>query len=87
MDAARLRLRPILMTAFSFILGCVPLALASGAGALSRRVMGYAVIGGMTGSYGYRHFPDSGLFLCGRKWSHKDEGTAPVKDKQEQDHE
>lgn len=48
MEAARLRLRPILMTAFSFILGCVPLASASGAGALSRRVMGYAVIGGMT---------------------------------------
>jgi len=48
MEAARLRLRPILMTALSFILGCVPLAVASGAGALSRRVMGFAVIGGMT---------------------------------------
>lgn len=48
LDAARLRLRPILMTAFSFILGCVPLAVAAGAGALSRRVMGYTVIGGMT---------------------------------------
>ncbi|MGZ8244533.1 efflux RND transporter permease subunit, partial [Methylomagnum sp.] len=48
MEAARLRLRPILMTALSFILGCVPLAIASGAGALSRRVMGYTVIGGMT---------------------------------------
>jgi HAE1 family hydrophobic/amphiphilic exporter-1 len=47
MEAARLRLRPILMTAFAFILGCVPLAVASGAGALSRQVMGYAVIGGM----------------------------------------
>ena len=48
MEAARLRLRPIMMTALSFILGCVPLAIASGAGALSRQVMGYAVIGGMT---------------------------------------
>ncbi|MEI6196659.1 MAG: efflux RND transporter permease subunit, partial [Verrucomicrobiota bacterium] len=38
--AARLRLRPILMTSFAFILGCVPLAKASGAGALSRQVMG-----------------------------------------------
>lgn len=47
MEAARLRLRPILMTAFAFILGCVPLAISSGAGALSRQVMGYAVIGGM----------------------------------------
>jgi HAE1 family hydrophobic/amphiphilic exporter-1 len=48
LEAARLRLRPILMTAFAFILGCIPLATASGAGALSRQVMGYAVIGGMT---------------------------------------
>ena len=45
--AARLRLRPILMTAFAFILGCVPLWRAAGAGAISRRVLGTAVIGGM----------------------------------------
>jgi HAE1 family hydrophobic/amphiphilic exporter-1 len=45
--AAQLRLRPILMTAFAFILGCVPLWTASGAGAVSRRVLGTAVIGGM----------------------------------------
>jgi hydrophobic/amphiphilic exporter-1 (mainly G- bacteria), HAE1 family len=44
---AKLRLRPILMTAFAFILGCVPLWLASGAGAVARRVLGTAVIGGM----------------------------------------
>jgi hydrophobic/amphiphilic exporter-1 (mainly G- bacteria), HAE1 family len=44
---ARLRLRPILMTAFAFILGCVPLWTADGAGAVSRRVLGTAVIGGM----------------------------------------
>jgi HAE1 family hydrophobic/amphiphilic exporter-1 len=36
------------MTSFAFILGCVPLAKASGAGALSRQVMGFVVIGGMT---------------------------------------
>lgn len=48
LDAARLRLRPILMTALSFIFGCIPLAIASGAGGLSRQVMGYTVIGGMT---------------------------------------
>jgi hydrophobic/amphiphilic exporter-1 (mainly G- bacteria), HAE1 family len=47
LEGARLRLRPILMTSFAFILGCVPLATASGAGALSRQVMGFAVIGGM----------------------------------------
>jgi HAE1 family hydrophobic/amphiphilic exporter-1 len=45
--AAKLRLRPILMTAFAFILGCVPLWAATGAGAVSRRVLGSAVIGGM----------------------------------------
>src|SRR5262249_8978920 len=47
LSAARLRLRPILMTAFAFILGCVPLWLATGAGAISRLVLGSAVIGGM----------------------------------------
>jgi HAE1 family hydrophobic/amphiphilic exporter-1 len=44
---AKLRLRPILMTAFAFILGCVPLWSAAGAGAIARRVLGTAVIGGM----------------------------------------
>ena len=47
LEGAKLRLRPILMTSFAFILGCVPLAKASGAGALSRQVMGFVVIGGM----------------------------------------
>jgi hydrophobic/amphiphilic exporter-1 (mainly G- bacteria), HAE1 family len=45
--AARLRLRPILMTAFAFILGMLPLWAATGAGAVSRRVLGTVVIGGM----------------------------------------
>lgn len=47
LEGARLRLRPILMTSLAFILGCMPLATASGAGAMSRQVMGFAVIGGM----------------------------------------
>jgi HAE1 family hydrophobic/amphiphilic exporter-1 len=47
LTGARLRLRPILMTAFAFILGCVPLWTASGAGAISRQVLGSVVIGGM----------------------------------------
>ena len=46
--ACRLRLRPILMTAFSFILGIFPLVIASGAGAEARKVMGMALLGGMT---------------------------------------
>ncbi|HXM30190.1 MAG TPA: efflux RND transporter permease subunit [Chthoniobacterales bacterium] len=45
---AKLRLRPILMTSFAFILGCVPLLLATGSGAASRAVMGTAVVFGMT---------------------------------------
>ena len=50
MDAAKLRLRPILMTAFAFILGVAPLALAAGAGAASRRSLGTTVLGGMLAS-------------------------------------
>jgi HAE1 family hydrophobic/amphiphilic exporter-1 len=47
LEGARIRLRPILMTAFAFIFGTVPLAIASGAGAVARRTLGTAVIGGM----------------------------------------
>ena len=47
LEGARLRLRPILMTSFAFILGCVPLLLALGAGAVSRRILGTTVVGGM----------------------------------------
>ncbi len=46
-EAAKLRFRPILMTAFTFILGVVPLLLSSGAGAASRFYLGIAVIAGM----------------------------------------
>ncbi|MFY9925377.1 MAG: multidrug efflux RND transporter permease subunit [Opitutaceae bacterium] len=47
LQGAKIRLRPILMTSFAFIFGCVPLWLASGSGAVARKVMGTAVIGGM----------------------------------------
>ena len=46
--AARMRLRPILMTSFAFILGCVPLLLAEGAGALARNAIGVVVVVGMS---------------------------------------
>lgn len=49
-EAARLRLRPIVMTSLAFILGCVPMATASGAGANSLRAIGTGVIGGMLAS-------------------------------------
>jgi HAE1 family hydrophobic/amphiphilic exporter-1 len=57
MQGARLRLRPILMTSFAFILGCVPLWIASGAGAVARQIMGTTVIGGMVAASGI------GIFL------------------------
>jgi multidrug efflux pump len=49
LEACRIRLRPILMTSFAFIMGVVPLMIASGAGAEMRRVMGVAVFSGMLG--------------------------------------
>ncbi|GAA5129181.1 multidrug efflux RND transporter permease subunit [Luteolibacter yonseiensis] len=48
LEGAKLRLRPILMTSFAFILGCVPLMLAKGSGAASRATMGTGVVYGMT---------------------------------------
>jgi HAE1 family hydrophobic/amphiphilic exporter-1 len=56
LTGARLRLRPILMTSFAFILGCLPLAMASGAGAFAREVMGTGVIGGMLAATGIAIF-------------------------------
>jgi HAE1 family hydrophobic/amphiphilic exporter-1 len=46
-EGARPRLRPILMTSFAFIFGCLPLWFASGSGAVARRLLGSTVIGGM----------------------------------------
>jgi HAE1 family hydrophobic/amphiphilic exporter-1 len=47
LEGARLRLRPILMTSFAFILGCVPLWVATGSGAAGRRTLGTVVVAGM----------------------------------------
>ncbi|MFL6516092.1 MAG: efflux RND transporter permease subunit, partial [Chthoniobacterales bacterium] len=47
LEGARIRLRPILMTSFAFIFGCLPLWFASGSGAVARRILGTTVIGGM----------------------------------------
>jgi multidrug efflux pump len=63
LDAARLRLRPILMTSFAFVLGCLPLWIASGAGAAGRRVLGTAVIAGMLAATGIAIFLVPALFV------------------------
>jgi HAE1 family hydrophobic/amphiphilic exporter-1 len=52
LTGARLRLRPILMTSFAFIFGSLPLWFASGAGAVSRRILGTVVVGGMMAATG-----------------------------------
>lgn len=56
LEGARLRLRPILMTSFAFIFGCIPLWVASGSGAVARRVLGSTVIGGMIAASGIAIF-------------------------------
>ena len=77
LEAARLRLRPILMTALAFILGCVPLAIASGAGALSRRIMGYAVIGGMAAATAIAIFIIPVLFYTVETWLNPKPAATP----------
>ena len=67
LEGAKLRLRPILMTSFAFLLGCVPLWRASGAGAVSRQVMGTAVIGGMSAASGIAIFIIPALFYIVEK--------------------
>ncbi len=69
LEGARLRLRPILMTSFAFIFGCVPLWLASGAGSVARQIMGTAVIGGMLAASGIGIFLIPAIFYLVEKWS------------------
>jgi HAE1 family hydrophobic/amphiphilic exporter-1 len=63
LEGARLRLRPILMTSFAFILGCVPLWIAQGAGAAGRRILGTTVISGMLAATGIAIFLIPVLFV------------------------
>src|SRR5580692_1296878 len=69
LEGAKLSLRPILMTSFAFILGCVPLWTASGAGSVARQIMGTAVIGGMLAASAIGIFFIPGIFYMVEKWS------------------
>jgi HAE1 family hydrophobic/amphiphilic exporter-1 len=69
LEGARLRLRPILMTSFAFILGAVPLWTASGAGAVARQIMGTTVIGGMLAASLIGIFFIPATFYLVERWS------------------
>jgi hydrophobic/amphiphilic exporter-1 (mainly G- bacteria), HAE1 family len=69
LEGAKIRLRPILMTSFAFILGCVPLWTASGAGSVARQIMGTTVIGGMMAASFIGIFFVPAIFYLVEKWS------------------
>jgi HAE1 family hydrophobic/amphiphilic exporter-1 len=77
LEGAQLRLRPILMTSFAFILGCVPLFVAEGSGAVARRVMGTAVIGGMLAASVIAIFIIPALFYVVEKLARAKRHPAP----------
>jgi multidrug efflux pump len=80
LEGARLRLRPILMTSFAFILGVVPLVLASGAGAEMRRALGLAVFSGMLGVTFFGVFLTPVFFYLLRRQSDRAEAAAQQKE-------
>jgi HAE1 family hydrophobic/amphiphilic exporter-1 len=76
LHSARIRLRPILMTAFAFILGVVPLVIATGSGAISRRILGTAVMGGMLASTCIAIFLVPATFALVEKLTHRGDPAA-----------
>jgi len=80
LEGARLRLRPILMTSFAFILGCVPLWTATGAGSVARQIMGTTVIGGMLAASLLGIFFVPAIFYVVEKISgaRREPGAAPL---------
>jgi hydrophobic/amphiphilic exporter-1 (mainly G- bacteria), HAE1 family len=78
LEGARLRLRPILMTSFAFILGCVPLWTASGAGSVARQIMGTTVIGGMLAASAIGIFFIPAIFYVVEKLSGAGKEHAPA---------
>jgi HAE1 family hydrophobic/amphiphilic exporter-1 len=77
LEGARLRLRPILMTSFAFILGCVPLWTATGAGAVARQIMGTTVIGGMLAASFIGIFFVPAIFYMVERWSGASQERVP----------
>jgi HAE1 family hydrophobic/amphiphilic exporter-1 len=75
LDAAKLRLRPILMTSFAFILGVIPLVRAAGAGAESRKVMGMAVFAGLLVATTLAIFTIPSFFVMVEKYLVRDKKT------------
>jgi HAE1 family hydrophobic/amphiphilic exporter-1 len=78
LEGARLRLRPILMTSFAFILGCVPLWTATGAGSVARQIMGTTVIGGMLAASAIGIFFIPVIFYLVEKFSGAGKAPAPL---------
>jgi HAE1 family hydrophobic/amphiphilic exporter-1 len=78
LEGARLRLRPILMTSFAFILGCVPLWIAKGAGAAGRQVLGTAVVSGMLAATGLAIFVIPVLFVMVERLAGGEKKAAPA---------
>jgi len=77
LEGARLRLRPILMTSLAFILGCVPLWTASGAGSVARQIMGTTVIGGMLAATAIAIFIIPALFVLVEHLARRSSGDVP----------
>jgi HAE1 family hydrophobic/amphiphilic exporter-1 len=75
LSGARLRLRPILMTSFAFIFGCIPLWTATGAGSVARQIMGTTVIGGMLAASALGIFFVPAVFCAVEKFSKAEPGN------------
>ena len=83
LEACRLRLRPIIMTSFAFILGVVPLMLSEGAGAEMRRVLGVAVFSGMLGVTVFGIFLTPVFFYVFERFGRHRKPSAPGQTKQD----
>jgi HAE1 family hydrophobic/amphiphilic exporter-1 len=77
LEGARLRLRPILMTSLAFILGCVPLWTATGAGSVARQIMGTTVIGGMVAATAIAIFIIPALFVLVERLARRRSSDVP----------